>query len=109
MKEIKFTEKAMEENKMFERALRSWLAFSEMTKKDLFEYKTAEKMYVEKTVEGCRLMCIKDGGEEQIGCGLSKDSSDGVEMLFMYAGAILDYENNFKTHFGDEILKSLNK
>ncbi len=107
MKILKFMEKATEEFKMFERALRSWLAFSEMTKKDLLEYKTAKKIYAEKTSEGCRLMCVKDGHREQIGCGLSKDSTADIGMLFMYAGAVLDYANNFKTFFSNEILQSL--
>lgn len=107
MKILKFTDKATEEIKMYERVMRSWLSYSDMTIKDLLEYKTAKKIYVEKTLDGYCLMCIKDGKEEQIGYGLSKYSTEGVETLFLYVGVVLDRENNFKTHFSNEILKSL--
>lgn len=107
MRGIKFTQKAMKEHKLFERLLRAWLSYSDMTKLDLFEHKTDEKIFVEHEPEGRRLMCIRNGKKEQIGCGLHCESSEDAKLLFMYIGALLDCENDFKTHFSNEIIETL--
>lgn len=109
MKGIRFTQQAKEELKNFERLLRFWLSCSDMTRPELLEYKTAERIFVEHKPQGQRLMCIKDGQKEQIGCGLHHESFKGADILFIYVGAILDCANKFKTSFGEEIIKTLKK
>ena len=109
MSEIRFTQKAKNEFNAFERTLRLWLSSSDMTRPELLEFKTAERIFVRHEPEGKRLMCIKNGVEEQIGCGLHRESSEGSDILFMYIGAVLDCENDFKTCFSNEIIKTLKK
>ena len=92
-----------------ERALKIWLSASGMTRDELLEYKTAEKFFVEHEPEGRRLMCVINGEKEQVGCGLHRESSESSWFLFMYIGTLLDYENGFKTKFGDEILRTVRK
>ena len=92
-----------------ERALKIWLSASGMTRDELLEYKTAEKFFVEHEPEGRRLMCVINGEKEQVGCGLHRESHESSWYLFMYIGTLLDYENGFKTKFGDEILRTVRK
>ena len=107
MSEIRFTQEAKNEFNAFERTLRLWLSSSDMTRPELLEFKTAERIFVRHEPEGQRLMCIKNGVEEQIGCGLHHESTEGSDVLFMYIGALLDCENDFKTCFSKEIIKTL--
>ena len=109
MRKIKFTQKTKSEIKVFERVLRLWLSSSDMTRPELLEFKTAERIFVRHEPEGQRLMCIKDGQEMQIGCGLHHESMEVSDVLFMYIGALLDSENDFKTCFSKEIIKTLKK
>lgn len=44
-------------------------------------FTTAERIFVRHEPEGKRLMCIKDGQEMQIGCGLHNESTEGSEVL----------------------------
>lgn len=99
----------MVDHETLERLLSMWLSFSDMTCSELLEYKTAENFFVEHETEAMYLMCIHDGQLKQIGCGLHRESDRNTEFLFAYVGALLDCENEFKTCFSNEIIKTLKK
>lgn len=86
-----------------------WLEISKLQPKNLEQYKTADKFFVEYRLGNYCLMCIKNGQKQQIGQGLDKKIYPNLNTAFMWAGTFIDRNNKEKKHFGIQIKESLDE
>lgn len=103
---FQLTEKGRSLNQAIERAVNKWLELSELTKKELIEYKNVSGFHIEDDEEGYYLAYYdQDGEEQQIGVGICKEELEAAQWIFGWVCAFLDNGSGYKSDFSKEYLK----
>lgn len=102
---IQLTEKGKQLNRAIETAFKEWLVASNLTKKDLMEYRKVKGFHIVEEEEGFYLAYYEKGIEKQIGVGLYREQLKEAQWIFGYICALLDNGDNYKSDFTKEYLK----